>query len=190
MKKLLTLFALFTLAAAGPVLARPVAPGGHEILRLARSAIVVPAQWDGIWTTLDSTYTCEGAFDETSTGSDTICGGKDYDYGAADTGFTLNCTGSATATTFDMTCSGSGNVFTDCDANYQMVVHGTLSGSSYHVVSTFSISYVGTGTGCEFLPATCFQTNSWGTRVAPAPPSYCATPVRSSTWGQLKSIYR
>jgi hypothetical protein len=161
-----------------------------DLFRQARSAVIAPVEWDGIWTTVDSTYTCLGVFQNTSAGADTICGGKDYTPSTGGSGLTITCTGSATPTTIDLTCTGSGPVFTDCDANYTAVFHGDRNGDSYHVVSTIHLTYSGTGLGCSLLPPSCSQLDIWGTRTGPAPPAYCLTPTQRSTWGVLKTRYR
>jgi hypothetical protein len=165
-------------------------PSIQSVARLARVAVVVPQEWDGVWTTLDSIYTCAGAFQSTSTGADTVCGGKDYQTSAPGSSIVFTCTGTADATTIDMTCTGSGPVFTDCNADYTIVVHGTLASNSYHLVDTVNITYSGTGTGCDLLPPQCIQLDSWGTRTGPAPQAFCLTPARKSTWGELKALYR
>jgi hypothetical protein len=174
-------------------LARPAHAAGdsrdvQRVVRMTRASIVAPPEWDGVWTTQDSVYSCAGAFQSTSTSSDTICGGKDYTPAAPGSPLNFVCTGSADATTIDLTCTGSGEIFTDCTANFVMVMHGTRSGDTYHMVSTVDVTY--TGTACSFFPPTCTQIDSWGTRDGPAPTDYCSTPARKSTWGQLKTRYR
>jgi hypothetical protein len=54
----------------------------------------------------------------------------------------------------------------------------------------FSTTYSGTGTGCDLFQNQCTQTNSHSTRIGPAPPAYCATPVQGTSWGRVKSQYR
>jgi hypothetical protein len=165
-------------------------PDAAAIVRAARASITVPPEWDGIWTAVDSIYTCAGAFQSTSTAPDTICGGRDYQTSNPGSPIEFDCTGSADATTFDMTCTGSSEIFTDCIGNYTMHTHATRTGDSYRFVTTIDVNYAGTGTGCEFVPPSCTQINSWGTRTGPAPANYCATAVRSSSWGSLKTRYR
>jgi len=185
-----TLVLLASVFLISPAHASSDSPSVDQIMRMARTTVVVPTEWDGIWTTVDSVYTCAGVFQSTSTSEDTICGGKDYSPNTGGSPITFVCTGSATATTFDMTCTGSGDIFTDCTANYTVVTHGTLSGSTNHFVTTVNVTYSGTGTGCSLLPPSCTQIDGWGTRTGPAPSAYCATPTRKSTWGHVKSIYR
>jgi len=161
----------------------------QDLVRQARAAVIAPVEWDGVWTTVDSTYTCLGVLQNTSAGADTICGGKDYSPYSGTT-FQINCTGNATATTIDMTCSGSGPVFTDCDANYDAVMHGDRNGDTYHIVTTVNVTYSGSDPACGLLPPSCSQVDIWGTRTGPAPPAYCLTPTQRSTWGNLKTHYR
>jgi hypothetical protein len=67
---------------------------------------------------------------------------------------------------------------------------GTRTADSYFVVTVIEVSYSGTAEGCDLIPPTCIQLNTHGTRVGPAPPSYCATPTQPTTWGRLKTLYR
>jgi hypothetical protein len=153
----------------------------QDIVKAARAQVAAPLEWDGEWTTVDTVYTCQGAFQSTSPGGNTICGGTDYTPAGP---VPLTCTGTADATTIDLTCTGSGLFFPDCDANYTVVTHGTLTADTYFMVSTVNIAY--TGIGCSGLPPTCVQVNSHGTRTGPS----CVTPTRRSTWGELKIRYR
>jgi len=147
--------------------------------------ISVPVEWSGVWSIQDSTYDCPNVFKSTSTSVDTLCTGHGFEGDP-----TFVCTGSATATTFTQTCDGSFNVFQDCDAVFHLESHGTRTADSYFAVSTITVTYTGTGTGCNLLPPSCTQVNARGTRIAPEPASYCASPVRQSTWGEMKAMYR
>ncbi len=173
-----------------PVLAHAAPPRAEQILRAARAAIVLPVEWDGVWTTADSVYDCSGAFQNTDAGADTLCGGKDYLTGGPDPGLWFDCTGTATSTTIDVTCTGSQEVFPNCMANYTITTHGTRSGDTFYIVSTFALDYTGTGEGCELIQPYCEQTNSHGTRTGPAPTLYCSVPTRTQSWGELKIRYR
>ena len=153
----------------------------ENIARAVRASVIAPSAWDGTWTTVDTVYSCEGVFRSTSPGEATICGGSEY---SPQGPVPLVCTGTADATTIDVTCTGSGPVLQDCDANYTIVTHGTLTGDTYFTVSTVNVTY--TGTGCEGLPPTCIQVNSHGTRSGPN----CTTPTQPSTWGEIKIRYR
>jgi len=157
----------------------------ESLARIARTSVIAPTDWDGIWTTQDSIYSCAGAFQSTSVGADTICGGLDYTPGIVE----LVCTGTADATTIDANCTGTVPFITDCDANYTVVTHGTRNAGTSFFVTTVNITY--TGTACLGLPPTCIQVNSYGTRLGPAPAQYCgATPTRRTTWGEIKALYR
>jgi hypothetical protein len=177
----LTLVLPASLLLIGSVDASPIP---ERLARMARASVIIPSEWDGTWTTLDTIYTCQGVFQSTSTDADTLCGGKDYSEGPN----SLVCTGTADATTLDVTCTGSEPVITDCDANYSIVIHGTRTASTYFTVTTINITY--SGTGCGPIPPTCVQINTHGTRTGPAPTEYCATSTRRTTWGEIKALYR
>lgn len=184
----LVLLGSILVALTHPAQAAP--PRAEQILRAARTSIVLPVEWDGVWTTVDSTYDCSGAFQNTDASADTLCGGKDYLSGGPDPDLWFDCTGTATATTIDVTCTGSQEVFPNCLASYTVTTHGTRSGGTFFLVSTFSITYSGSGEGCEFLTPYCEQTNSHGTRTGPAPTEYCSVPTHTPSWGALKIRYR
>jgi hypothetical protein len=188
MKRLVLMLALLASGfAAGAAHANPASFGFKQVLGAMGSTVTIPPEWAGIWSELDSTYTCQGAFKSTSTLTDTLCSGKDYLSGG-DLAFV--CTGTANATSVDITCTASFAVATDCAADYSIHLTGTLSSGTYRSVTMTNVTYVGTGTECSLLPPTCTQVNSWGTRTAAVPPNFCTTPTRNRTWGQLKSIYR
>lgn len=160
----------------------------QSVAKLARASVLVPVEWDGFWTTVDSVYTCEGVLLFTPPASaDTICGGKDFSP-TAPGGITLVCTtGTVDANTIDLTCTGSGTIEPDCDASYTIVTHQTRTGDTFFSVSTINVTY--TGTACPG-PSDCLQVNVHGTRTGPAPTDYCATPTKRSTWGQIKVLHR
>jgi len=185
------------LAAAAAVLALGAASAGHaqdtssllRITRIARASIVVPQDWDGIWSTVDTSYTCAGGFQSTSTYEDTLCGGKDFNAGSGDVHF--ECTGTGTSTTFDAVCSGSNEVLTGCTATYTIHIHATRSGDTNHIVDVVNVDYSGTSIECSYLQPMCTQVDSWGTRTGAAPVAYCTTtPTRTATWGQVRIHYR
>src|SRR5437773_4796146 len=80
MKRLfdICLVSLFVALSFGSSYARPSTHGFGAALRAMDGPITVPPEWDGIWTTADSTYDCTAGFTEYSTGKDTICGGRAY----------------------------------------------------------------------------------------------------------------
>lgn len=187
---LLTLVLLGAAFLSGPANA-DVSPGRlREILKQARASITVPPEWDGIWTTADSVYSCAGDLQETDVSVDTLCAGAEYLPEDPGTQIQFNCTGSADATTYTLSCTGSSEVFENCTATYTLTAHGTRTGDTYFDVTTLEITYSGSGTGCEFLQGICTQTNTHGTRSGPAPAQYCSTPARSTTWGRVKQQYR
>ncbi len=181
MKALATALFLLALVLARPAAADPFAR--HALPNGAASTIVVPAAWSGVWVNSDTAYTCAGAFQSTASSQDTLCTGQSF----SDT--TLSCTGSADANTFTEHCTGSFDVGSGCTANYTVDVHGTRTNDTFFSVATSSITYTGAGV-CSLLPPQCTQTNTHGSRIAPAPAAYCATPTEIESWGRLKAHYR
>lgn len=191
MRRLPIAVLLFALVAFAP--AAHAAPAPAFFAKMARQAtrnIVVPLEWDGTYAIVDSIYTCDSTFVAFTTFGDTLCGGQPFVPPSSDTTFALQCTGTITATTIDLDCTSSGPIVPDCDANYHMVMHGTMAPGLYHVVSTITITYSGNGVGCDNFPPYCGQVDTWGVRTGPAPTDYCTTPARRTTWGRVKSYYR
>lgn len=191
MKRFLTPVLLLSLCFVAAESASAGVPtlGGRHILELAGGTDPVPPEWAGIWTVIDSVYDCSGNLTSTSTSTDTLCAGQVFDPGTqADCPFT--CTGTANATSLVMHCTGSCELFPDCTANFDTDFIGTRSGDSYFSVVTMNVTFTGTGKGCESVPPNCTQINSHGTRIAPEPAAYCASPAEGSTWGRVKSRYR
>jgi len=158
-----------------------------EILSALSPTTTVPPEWDGIWVTTDSIYTCTGGFQSTSTGKDTLCGGKEIPVPG---GFNYVCVGTADATTIHMRCTYSYVPIPDCQADYVSVIDGTRTGDTYYYAVRDSTTFSGTGFGCSFLPPTCSIIHIHGTRTGPAPSVYCATATLPTTWGRIKTIYR
>lgn len=161
-------------------------------LRAMGGTLTVPAAWDGIWVSEDSTYTCEGVFESVQTYTDTICAGQVLPYNEDPSGgmFNLICSGSADATSIQINCGSSAEVVPDCLMTYTMVFEATRSGESFVGVNTNTITYSGTAEGCDLIPDECSRIVTHATRISPAPPAYCATPARRSTWGELKVRHR
>jgi hypothetical protein len=155
----------------------------------ATAAIVVPVEWGGIWTVEDSTYDCAGVLQSVETSSDTLCPGEQTIDPNQFPG-QFDCTGSADATSLDVTCSGTSELFPDCSSTFTSTLRGTRTGENYFVVSTVQVTYSGTAEGCDLVPGFCMQVNSHATRTGPVPVEYCQTPVRPTTWGSLKLRYR
>ena len=168
-------------AQAGP------APDIREILRALSPATTVPPEWDGIWATTDSMYNCTGGLLNVSTGSDTLCGGKEIPSPA---GINYTCSGTADATTIHLTCTYDYDVFTDCHAHSVVVVDGTRTADTYYIVTTMNTTFSGTGVGCSLLPPQCTVMHIHGTKTGPAPSAYCATATLPTTWGKIKTMYR
>lgn len=147
--------------------------------------ITVPPEWAGVWMTTDSIYSCAGVLQSTSTDLDTLCAGQTYQEDP-----TFECTGSATATSYQMSCTGREELFPGCDQVFAVEAHGTRTGDSFFSVSTVTISTSGTAEGCDLFPGSCTQVNTHGTRIGPPPEPHCSTPARSATWGEVKALYR
>ena len=186
-RMVLPLFLLCSILVSGNAVAGPSPPTVARIAKLAMAQTVIPQEWDGIWTTEDSLYLCDGTFESSPASEpDTICAGQDYQQSGP---VTLTCSGTATATTIDQTCTGSESLIPDCVTNYTVVTHGTRTADSYFIVTTVNIEYV--GDGCSGIPPQCSQINVHGTRTGPAPAEFCAaTPTKRRTWGEIKAIYR
>jgi hypothetical protein len=185
---LLLLSALLLPAASAH--AAPATYDFHDVFKILSGSVVIPPEWDGVWTTQDSLYDCTTGFKQFVSGSDTLCSGQVYTQDSGGNPFNLVCTGTADATSFHATCTGSGDIITDCLLTMEMQIDGTLTANSYRSVTVTNMSYSGTGTGCDLLPASCTRSVIYGTRTGPAPPLYCATPAKRTTWGQLKMSYR
>jgi hypothetical protein len=179
---------LLALAGVAPAAEAPRL-SARDLLRIAGGSDPIPAQWAGIWDTVDSVYNCTGGLQSTSSSTDTLCTGQVIEP-EPDPSFEYDCTGTTTPTTVNMTCTGRSEVFQDCFADYVVTIVGTRTNDSYFMVATINTTFSGTGEGCDFLPDQCLQINSHGTRTAPEPTEYCATPVEETTWGQVKSLYR
>ncbi len=184
------------LLSAPLLLSRPARAGAAShfdfagALRAASSTITVPPEWDGIWATQDSVYDCTTGFQSYGTGLDTLCANQVFNGGTGDSQFTFTCTGTADATTIQTTCTGTGEVFPDCQVTMVVQSDAVRTNDTYRSVTTMNTSYSGTGTGCDMLPSSCTRTVSYGTRTGPAPSDYCSTPAKPTTWGRLKVTYR
>jgi len=192
MKKLSVVFLLLLAAMllSGSAQAAPTGYNFGRALRIMSGSFTVPPEWDGIWSTQDSTYDCTTGPTGTSSGLDTLCAGQVFDENSPDGSLTFTCTGTADATTVHATCSGSSTVLPDCQAIFDIQIDVIRSSESYRSVSTTTVTYSGTGTGCSLLPGSCTRIVTYGTRTGPAPSVYCLTPVKGTTWGRLKMLYR
>ena len=90
----------------------------------------------------------------------------------------------------DVFCTGTNELFPDCQLTMTFETHSTRSGDSFRAVTKTTTTYSGTGVGCDYFQDDCKIDVTEGTRTGPAPPAYCATPTRRTSWGQLKILYR
>jgi len=189
MKRILLTLLPVLMFAAGIAAAGPAPPTVESLAKIARAQTNVPPEWDGIWTTQDTVYLCPSTvLSVPAPGSDTLCGGSEYS--ASSGGIVLSCSGTADATTLNVTCTGNGQVTTGCTADITVTTHGTRTNNTFFTVSTLQLTNFVGGIACLGLP-TCLQINTHGTRTGPTTAADCATtPTKQSTWGQLKVIYR
>lgn len=160
-----------------------------DMLRATHGSITVPTEWDGIWELQDSTFDCPDTFTEAFADTDTICGGQTF--GQPPDGAPVpSCVGTADANSYHVTCTSSTNLGPNCLLTVVTQLDGTRTGETYHSVSTTTTTFVGTDPPCGFLQNSCTKIVEDGTRLSPAPQAYCETPVRPSTWGKIKVIYR
>ena len=149
--------------------------------------VEIPEEWIGIWELDISIYDCEtNALLFSTTNLDTICLGsvfEDPDPGSA----SIECTGSASATTYSTHCEGSELVEPGCTSNFVYDVSGTRNGNSYTSIATFTTTYTG---DCGFFPDSCQRTEITGTRTSSDPGPCEITPVESRAWATVKAYYR
>jgi hypothetical protein len=163
-----------------------------QILQAGMAALdpyKIPPEWDGIWTSTDSTYDCTGVLQQVGSSEDTLCNGAVFFDPSTITG-DVECTGSFTATTLDITCTGVDTIITDCVATFTYHIRGTRTGDDAFLVTTITTNFDGTAPECAFIPDDCSQLNTHAQRTGPAPTDYCATPARPATWGEVKVRYR
>jgi len=191
MRSRVLLFTVFVAAIAMIGLAAPSSAGlrvGKTELPRMLGDIVIPPEWAGVWTYLDSTYDCNGSLLGVDPGLGRWATGR---VSPCDSGpLAVQCTGSSTSTTVDQTCTYTGEVVTDCNVTFTIEMHGTRNADSYVITNTVTTDYAGTAPECSFLPDSCRRTVSRGNRIAAEPVAYCSTPVDPTTWGRVKSRYR
>lgn len=181
---------LIALAAwSGAAGAAPRAVTAVDVFRSLGGTVTIPPEWDGIWSTVDSTYDCAGPLQGVAAGEDTLCSGQIV-FGDPGGGLELTCTGFANATVIDASCSGTMELFPDCQVTYSVELDAVRTGDDFVATIVTRWTYDGTGEGCDFLPDECTRVVSRGHRTAPAPLEYCQTPARGETWGRLKLRYR
>ena len=178
---------LFILGAAllAPGLARAgVAPDFKPVIKSLRAMVPVPSGWDGIWDHTDSIYICGFGPLSASRDTDTTCVGQTFEPPVQGT---FNCTGSSTATTFHVDCTGTFPFDVGCDINATGTYDGTRTGSTYYAIG--QINGVDSPPGCAGGPI-CLTFHVHATRLGDAPAAYCATPTLPKTWGSVKATYR
>jgi hypothetical protein len=147
----------------------------------------IPEEWMGVWDIQVELYDCET--DQllfSFAALDTICAGDPIEEPELEGG-TMECTGSADATTFTLQCEGSEEVEPGCIASY---VHDQLTirtGDEYTSVATLTVSYSG---DCGGVPDSCQRTEITGTRISDDPEPCGQTPVESWRWDTVRSLYR
>lgn len=178
---------------ASSAAAAPRALRFAEGLRVAGGSFQVPPEWDGIWASEDSVYDCQNNLLNVESYFDTLCAGQVISFTEDDpTGGLIDiiCTGGADATTVNVDCSGSAEFFPDCTVTFAVQLSALRTGDSFVGTSVTSITYDGTGEGCDLLPDQCTRVVTRANRTGPAPTAYCTTPTRASSWGDLKLRYR
>jgi hypothetical protein len=187
LRRALVLLGFVSLAttAAAPAFAQSAPLTPRQMLAVIQDFNVPPA-WDGVWSSVDSTYLCTGALQNVSSGLDTLCGGKPL-VQATQGSVTFDCNGTGDAFSIDVTCTASSDAFPGCTGDITYHVVASRTADHYDAMFTINIHYTGT---CGPLTDSCQRTSSHADRIGPAPPAYCATPVESTTWGRVKTIYR
>lgn len=147
----------------------------------------IPAAWAGIWTFRDTTHTCAdpNTITGTDSGLDTLCTGQVFQDSTG--GVQVNCTGTVTDNSADVTCTGSFQFFPGCDVQFTNHLVATRNGNQAFVTTTFNTVY--TPSMCLLQLDSCDVTESTLARIAGEPTS-CMTPVQRSTWGAVKVHYR
>ncbi len=170
---------------------RTTPPGAlSKYLYRVYGSIAVPPEWAGIWTIVDSTYDCNRVFQDVTIETDTLCTGMlVYDTPPEGVEFEITCTGTADGDEVHAECTGSGPVDV-CTLAYYFRTDGTRTADSYSIETRFEMTVTGPADPCDFFPDMCQINRSHGTRIAPEPTAYCATPAVPATWGQVKGRYR
>jgi hypothetical protein len=148
------------------------------------TSIPIPAEWEGIWSAQDSTYTCSPmTLQVVTTEQDTLCSGQVLTFPEV-VGFTIDCSGTADGTTVHYTCTGGGELFPGCTETINVTTDVTRTGDSFYSVTTLSVTY----TGCPIADH-CTISHTHGTRIGNGV-AECAVPAKPGTWGRVKATYR
>jgi hypothetical protein len=182
----MTLALLGVVLSAGCLAAREAQ--GHRFEHRLADLPTIPAEWAGIWSTVDSTFSCTGELLSVETYMDTLCVGVSVGYDDEVPVNSITCSGSVDATSASFGCDGS-EPAGECTATFSTSTVATRNGDTYTGTSTTSLEFSGTGVTCDFIPGFCEETRSTGTRVASAPED-CSVAVTDVPWTTLKQIYR
>ncbi len=183
--------ALITLTGAA---AQAAAPVGTLAPRLPLSRVLapngvptIPPAWQGIWNSTDVDKDCETlATISTSTSSDTLCANASIISGEVGLG-QFDCDGTATDTSFDVTCTAVFPVSDSCSATVTIRQTGTRDGDSFTSLTVANILH--TGLNCAGEINTCQRIETTSVRVSNANVE-CAVPVEAVSWGGIKSRHR
>jgi hypothetical protein len=178
-----TLLALTLVSVAAQ--ANPAPPPSFSKFLRMLGAPGVPAEWAGIWEFADTTRMCDSTqIEDTDAGFDTLCMDDSYD---PDTSNAFQCSGTATSTEVDITCTGFFTISGGCTDTITYHLQATRTGETVTYIETLKNNY--SRPACPPIPDTCQRTTGVLTRIAPAPKS-CATPTQRTTWGRVKALYR
>ena len=162
----------------------------RNVTRSAADDFTVPPEFAGVWNNSATTTVCGGIQIATSAGLDTLCAGAPlFVPGDDDPSLQVDCTGTVNATTVDVTCTGSSEIFPDCQQIVTIDYDVTRTGDQSTSTVVITTTYVGTGEGCSDIPDSCIRTDGTGTRVSAAPGTCLQTPVTPSSWGVIKTLY-
>jgi hypothetical protein len=147
--------------------------------------VPIPDEYIGIWDNTVVIRDCDTqAILFQGANRDTVCTGETFDPSFGQ--YELTCTGTITATTVDVDCTGTFPIDPECSANLHYVIDGTRNGDSWITTITIDTDYV--GTSCP-IAHSCTVTTNTGTRIDDNP--HCqAQPVEPGTWGQIKHYYQ
>jgi hypothetical protein len=146
----------------------------------------VPAEWQGIWeVTTTVRIPCEIGAPMQSMSTDTLCAGDVIDPTDPD-GPVAECSGTATATTYALTCTATDTI-DGCEVTIVTDFQGIRDGDTYSQSGTV-ITTASDPKLCGFTEF-CTEYQSMGTRIA-ADPDCEATPTESRSWGEIKAEYR
>jgi transcriptional regulator with XRE-family HTH domain len=144
----------------------------------------IPPDWAGIWEVTVTRYECGSTVPiDSHTKLDTLCTGDDVSFLSPDY---LFCGADIDSTSIHSECSRDIELRCTYDIGISVLVTrtgDTLSGTGYYDIFLSE--------GCLPGRDECYEESYSGVRIAPEPPD-CAGPVQviSTTWGELKAIYR